>query len=431
MIKMRKMKDSGIVWIGEIPEGWSIARLSQISEIITGGTPPKNNSKSYYSVNGVMWVKPNDLNGLKEINCTKEYLTEEGCQFVKLVAPNTPLICCIGSIGKLGVSNYGVTFNQQINAILFNERVINIRFGFYSLFVQEQQHEYYSNGNVVKIINSSNHGQVVIAYPNKILQQKIADFLDKKCSEIDKLIELQESMIEKLKEYKQSVITQAVTKGLDPDVPMKESGIEWIGKIPEGWEVVRIKDIGTYRNGVIYSPEDLVDEGNGTLVLRSSNIKDGKLVLEDNVYISATINDNLMVKKGDILICSRNGSKALIGKNAIIDRDINAAFGAFMMIFRCKNPKYTYYILNSEVFAYYLGSYLTSTINQLTGKNFGNMQIIYAKDIQTQHQIADYLDKKCAEIDDLIKLKEQKIEKLKEYKKSLIYEYVTGKKEVV
>lgn len=426
---MIKTKDSGIVWIGEIPEGWSIARLSQISEIITGGTPPKNNSKSYYSVNGVMWVKPNDLNGLKEINCTKEYLTEEGCQFVKLVAPNTPLICCIGSIGKLGVSNYGVTFNQQINAILFNERVINIRFGFYSLFVQEQQHEYYSNGNVVKIINSSNHGQVVIAYPNKILQQKIADFLDKKCAEIDKLIELQESMIEKLKEYKQSVITQAVTKGLDPDVPMKDSGIEWIGKIPEGWECCRIKNIA------YFNPITKIDQGKDIVSYAPMDcVKDGWLIHNEininNVSTGLTLfqeNDIVMAK---VTPCFENGNIAIATelKNGI-------AYGSSeLFVFRSKNTynKWLFYFLRNNIFKQRASSTMTGTggLKRVSPKFVSDYPLAIPPYIE-QQQIADYLDKKCAEIDDLIKLKEQKIEKLKEYKKSLIYEYVTGKKEVV
>jgi len=427
VIKMRKMKDSGIAWIGEIPEGWGIVLLSSIfKQRKEKNINNKENNLLSLSYGKIIRKDITLRDGLLPQSFETYNIIDNGDIVFRLTdLQNDKRSLRTGLCKEKGIiTSAYVTIRPAVELS--------------SDYMQYLYHSYdickvfYGMGDGVRQgMNYDDLRRLPTLFPEYEEQQKIADFLDKKCAEIDKLIELQESMIEKLKEYKQSVITQAVTKGLDPDVPMKDSGIEWIGKIPEGWEVVRIKDIGTYRNGVIYSPEDLVDEENGTLVLRSSNIKDGKLVLEDNVYISATINNNLMVKKGDILICSRNGSKVLIGKNAIIDRHINAAFGAFMMIFRCKNPKYTYYILNSEVFAYYLGSYLTSTINQLTGKNFGNMQIIYANDIQTQQQIADYLDKKCAEIDDLIKLKEQKIEKLKEYKKSLIYEYVTGKKEVV
>ena len=162
---------------------------------------------------------------------------------------------------------------------------------------------------------------------------------------------------------------------------MKPSGIDWIGDIPESWDVVRIKDIGTYRNGLTYAPEDIAEDDNGTLVLRSSNIQNGKISYDDNVYVKCSVSPELMVKKGDIIICSRNGSRELIGKNAIIENSgIACSFGAFMMVYRCSCPRYMYYILNSEVFSYYLGTFLTSTINQLTGNNFGNMKIVFCKD---------------------------------------------------
>lgn len=213
---------------------------------------------------------------------------------------------------------------------------------------------------------------------------------------------------------------------------MKDSGIEWIGEIPKHWEVQKVKHLGNARNGLTYSPGDISDEKEGILVLRSSNIKNGKLIFNDNVYVNREIRQDLLVKKGDILICSRNGSKALIGKNAIIDTDIDASFGAFMMIFRCNtNPKYMKYILDSEVFKYYLGTFLTSTINQLTNDNFANMKIVYCSHEKEQEEIIKYLDIKCGEIDSLIAKKEALVADLEEYKKSLIYEYVTGKKEVL
>lgn len=205
----------------------------------------------------------------------------------------------------------------------------------------------------------------------------------------------------------------------------KDSGIEWIGEIPDSWCLQRLKTVGDYRNGLTYSPEDICEGNNGTLVLRSSNIKEGKISLDDNVYVSSNIPQRLKVKKGDILICSRNGSRDLIGKNALIPEDINASFGAFMMIFRCKNPKYFYYILNSHIFNYYLGSFFTSTINQLTGTNFGNMRIVYCPNIKEQEAIAGYLDRKCGAIDETIEKQKSVIEKLKEYKQSIITQAVT------
>jgi type I restriction enzyme S subunit len=205
---------------------------------------------------------------------------------------------------------------------------------------------------------------------------------------------------------------------------MKDSGIEWIGEIPYQWSVKRIKNIGTARNGLTYTPNDVCNEGEGTLVLRSSNIRNGKISLDDTVYVSSMVPSKLKVRKGDILICSRNGSRELVGKNALIN-DVDATYGAFMMVFRCKCPNYMFYVLNSNVFAYYLGGFATSTINQLTGADFGNMKIAYCPDTNEQKKIADFLDEKCGEIDSIRSDIQKQIDILNDYKKSVITEAVT------
>lgn len=269
-----------------------------------------------------------------------------------------------------------------------------------------------------------------ICFPPIPEQRLIATFLDAKCAEIDALTTDIQTQIDTLEQYKRSIITEAVTKGLNPDAEIKDSGIEFIGEIPANWIVSKIKYLGKIRNGLTYTPNDICDQDEGILVLRSSNIKGGKITFNDNVYVSCPVKKDLMVRPGDILICSRNGSRELIGKNALIE-DITATFGAFMMILRCQRPKYMYYILNSSIFSYYLGTFFTSTIHQLTGANFGNMVIPYSPSVEECNQIVAYLDAKCTEIDDIITQKREQINTIEEYKKSLIFEYVTGKKEVV
>ena len=270
-----------------------------------------------------------------------------------------------------------------------------------------------------------------IITPSTQEQQSIATYLDQKCSEIDELIALQEEMISKLQSYKQSIITEAVTKGLDKNIPLKDSGIEWIGEIPEHWEVKRLKYLGYNYNGLTYSPNDICNSEEGTIVLRSSNIKDNKLCFDDNVYVNKEIPTKLLVNKGDILICSRNGSASLIGKAALIETDIKATFGAFMMIFKGKNihHKYLYYIVTFCI-SQYKWLFTTATINQLTSSMLGEIFAPFICNKVEQQSIADYLDQKCSEIDELISIKQEKIEKLKDYKKSLIFECVTGKRKV-
>lgn len=190
------------------------------------------------------------------------------------------------------------------------------------------------------------------------------------------------------------------------------------------WETTKIKYNGVYWNGLTYSPQDLCDENEGTLVLRSSNIKDGQMTYYDNVYVKCPIESKALIKKNDILICSRNGSKELIGKNAIYTKDEKMAFGAFMMIYRCKNPRYMYYVLNSDIFKENIGLFSTSTVNQLTGAIFGNIKFPLPPEI-IQKQIVQLLDPRCAKIDSLKNDIEKQIETLEQYKKSVITEAVT------
>jgi len=205
---------------------------------------------------------------------------------------------------------------------------------------------------------------------------------------------------------------------------MKHSGIDWLGEIPEDWEVQRLKYLGAARNGLTYSPADMSDEG--VLVLRSSNIQGGTLSFNDNVYVDMQIPDDLILQENDLLICTRNGSRALIGKCALIDKETAGnTFGAFMGIFRSQYNRFINYVFQSHLFSFYLGSYLTATVNQLTLSNLNSMEIPITMDLRKQKVIIDYLDKKCGQIDILIETDEKTISELREYKKSIIYMAVT------
>lgn len=424
----REMKYSGVEWIGDIPSEWRVENLQwNMTEIIEKNSSIK--MKSVLSLTKEKGVIPYEDKG-NQGNKSKESIEEYKIAYKDTIVANSMNIL----IGSVGISNYDGCVSPVYYVFKNNEKT-DLRYLNY-IFTTEQfqkQLRKYANG-ILEIrlrVSSENILKQKVMFPTLSEQKKIADFLDGKVSEIDKIIAETKSSIENYKEYKQSVITEAVTKGLDKNVPMKDSGIEWIGDIPSGWEIMKIKHIGIARNGLTYSPSEMSDSEIGKIVLRSSNIKNNRLSFEDNVYVSKNIPENLMIKKNDILICSRNGSKHLIGKNAIIENDISASFGAFMMIFRTKyNAKYIKYILDSNVFKYYLGTFLTATINQLTNDNFSNMKVVLCKDEKQQDKIVDYLDNRCAEIDNIISEKEKLISNLEEYKKSLIYEYVTGKRSV-
>lgn len=427
---MREMKDSGIEWIGDIPVSWDTIKLKFHGKIYNGSTP-KSDNPEYYD-GDITWVTPADMDNASTIINSKKTITEAGLEScgTNLVPKNSIVISTRAPIGVVCIAGKELCTNQGCKSIVPKD-ISCAKYPYYFLLTQSDTLNMLGKGTTFLELSTSDLSNYKIPFPAKKEQQAIADYLDVECARIDGIVTIQHQIIERLKEYKKSVITEAVTRGLNPNAPMKDSGIEWIGKIPEHWEVRRIKTLGEYRNGLTYNPENMVDESSGTLVLRSSNIQNGKIVLDDNVFVNNIIPEQLLVHKGDIIICSRNGSRELVGKNALIKEDIMASFGAFMMIFRTNYPEYISYILNSAIFGYYLSTFFTATINQLTGSNFGNMQIVFCPDLNEQQEIIDYLDRECARIDAIIEKRERMIELMTEYKKSLIYECVTGKKEIV
>lgn len=246
--------------------------------------------------------------------------------------------------------------------------------------------------------------------PKASEQKLIADYLDEKCGEIDKLVSLQEQMIEELKAYKQSVITEAVTKGLNPDAPMKDSGIDWIGYVPAEWVETKIKFHGTIRSGDGISIEEIKEDGkypvwggNGLMGYTD------KFNESDNSIIIGRVG----ALCGNVRVLER---PTFVSDNALILRLLNDVHVGFM-----------YWLLIGAN----LNRLNTSNAQPLiTGTKVKNIKIALPS-IDEQRSIASYLDSKCADIDSLIALKRQKIESLKEYKKSIIFEYVTGKKQVV
>lgn len=421
----REMKHSGIEWIGDIPKEWSTSLLSSLFlEHKRKNTGVMENNLLSLSYGAIIRKDINTNEGLLPQSFESYNIIADGDIVFRLTdLQNDKKSLRTGLCKEKGIiTSAYITIRRKVD-------MVSPSFFHYLFHSYDICKVFYGLGDGVR--QGMNYGdlrKMPVVYPPLSEQQKIADYLDKVCGEIDGLVALQEAMIDELKAYKQSLITEAVTRGLNPNVPLKPSGIDWIGDLPEHWKVMRMKFIGEFQNGLTYSPTDVCGS-EGVLVLRSSNIQNSKLCFDDNVYVNSSPSD-LMVKKGDIIICSRNGSAALIGKCAIVDQDINASFGAFMVRFRSNiGNRFAYYLVFT-VIPQYRQFFATTTINQLTKGMLSSMVGVLPPDNE-QQQIANYLDTKCSEIDSLIAIKQQKIEELKEYKKSVIYEYVTGKKEVV
>jgi type I restriction enzyme S subunit len=269
-----------------------------------------------------------------------------------------------------------------------------------------------------------------VPYPPLPEQHAIANFLDRETAKIDTLIEKQERLIELLEEKRQAVITRAVTKGLNPDVRMKDSGVEWLGEVPEHWKMTRLRYLGRPIIGLTYEPSDVVSEGDGSLVLRASNVSGGQVVSADNVFVGKNIPPDLRTRKDDLLICSRSGSRSLIGKNALIPEEFaGQTFGAFMVVFRSEMNRYLYHVLHSRLFEYQSASFLTSTINQLTVSNLKSFDVPLPPPAE-RDAIRDYLDSALLRIRDTQRSATSAIGLLRERRTALISAAVTGKIDV-
>jgi len=426
---MRTMKHSGIEWLGEIPEKWVTKRLKYIGEVVLGKMLCSTNPgdyfyKPYLKSKNIQWLKV-DISSVDEmwfsINELELYRLKKGDLVLSEGGEVGKTCLWNGELGECYIQNsaHKVTINKDNNN----------KYYLYLFYVYGATGGFNSIVRAISIAHLTKEKLANVLCPSPSIEEQnaIINFLDEKCGQIDTIINGEEKFINELKEYKKSIIQKTVTKGLS-NAPLKDSNIEWIGKIPENWEVRKLKYSGSARNGLTYSPADMT--GEGILVLRSSNIQDGSLSFNDNVFVNMQIPEELILQENDLLICSRNGSRELIGKCALIDgKTAGNTFGAFMCIFRSQYNRFIYYVFQSNLFTFYLGNYLTATVNQLTISNLNNMEIPITLDLEEQKAIVNYLDEKCGQIDSLIKIKQKKISELKEYKKSLIYEYVTGKKQ--
>ena len=412
---MRAMKDSGIKWIGEIPEEWKMCRLKDKCTLKgrigwKGLRSDEFKEESYaYLITGQDFQKSEiDWNSCYQIE--KERYDED--EFIQ-VSNGDLLITKDGTIGKIAkVSN--LTKPATLNSGIF--------------VLKQKRNEYYPNylywllvsPLLVTFNNYMNLGGTTIVhlYQNVFErmplpffsfteQQRIATYLDTKCGEIDELIGIQEKFIEELKAYKQSVITEAVTKGLNPNATLKDSGVEWIGEIPEEWKISRLKFFCTIKSGDAISIDLVKDQGTYP-------------VYGGGEPIGYTTNYNT---ESNSLIIGRVGARC--GCVTFLDENCWATDNALVMLVTLER-KYAYYLL----IGLDLNKMNTSNAQPLiTSTKIKNVNIPLPE-FHEQQAIATYLDNKCSQIDSLIALKQTKIDELKSFKKSLIYEYVTGKKTV-
>ena len=428
-IKMNNLKPSGIEWIGSIPVDWKTVPIYYVAEEVTTKNKTLLRKNAFKFFFGNIINKPNfnpDEDNYVNKTIRNYIIVNPGDIVINGLNLNFDFVTKrVGMVTRPGtITSAYISLRPKANVIL-------PKYMLYILRTYDSEKAFHNmGGGVRKILNYDELSKSKIILPSISAQTRIIKFLDKKVSQIDDISKKIQQEITDLEAYRKSVITKTITKGLNPNVPMKDSGIEWIGKIPTDWSVIRLKYLGSAGNGLTYSPQNMTDES-GTLILRSSNIQHGEIVNADNVYVNSSVSKSLILKKDDLLICSRHGSKDLIGKNALINKEfIGSSFGAFMCVFRSKYNQYIYYVLNSNIFKFYVGSFLTSTINQLTKHNLYNLAFPFPQKENERKQIIAFLKEKCENINHLITHKKDQLKLLNQYKQSIIYEYVTGKKQV-
>lgn len=419
---MREMKDSGIEWIGDIPVNWSIMPNKYLMWKKKRICPIYNGEDIIsLSMNGVV-IRDLEAGGKMPTTFDGYQYIESGnllmCLFDIDVTPR-----CIGLIKNNGLTS--PAYSQFVLTNIANAEYYN----YYYTMLDNEKTLVHLAKNLRHSLTEEQLGMINTIVPPLPEQKSIADFLDSKCSEIDGLISDIQKQITTLEEYKRSVITESVTKGLNPDAEMKDSGVEWIGEIPKGWSIIATKYLYKIEAGATPKSDN-------------PNFFDGNIVWitpadykTEDVYISSGRRNIsqlgfescscTLVPIGSIIFSKR----APIGTVAINTVELCTNQGCLSCISKTDNiTKYYYYVMSIGTEQYNLfGS--GTTFKEISAVNFSNFSLP-RPNITEQKSIVDFLDSKCIEIDSIISEKKKQIETIEEYKKSLIFEYVTGKKEV-
>ena len=422
-----RYKDSGIAWIGEIPKHWCLALVKSIFNRRT----KKNNPILTEERLSLSIEKGVTLYSEKTTNLDR--FKEDFTQY-QIAYPNDIVLNSMNMIvGAIGISHYLGCVSPVYYVITPKDKNINVKYYGYLLNNFRIRNLYHALGEGIYAIDRGEgrintcrlkvsydkFGSIIIPIPSINEQQSIAAYLDQKCGEIDELITLQEEMITKLQSYKQSVITEAVTKGLDKNVPLKDSGVEWIGEIPEHWEVKRLKNVcsqinikeNSKRNSLPYIGLENIESGSGRYIDTISEIEG---------MANRFCKNNVLFGK----------LRPYLSKVYLAEKDGICSPEFIVYDTKSNNSRFIHKLLLSQPFIDVVNSSTYGAKMPRANGEFINNIYVQIPPLSEQQSIADYLDQRCSEIDELISIKQQKIEKLKEYKKSLIFECVTGKRKV-
>lgn len=419
----RKMKDSGIEWIGEIPEEWELTKVKRIFDIGRGRVISQQELTSVgYPVYSSQTKNNGCLGYISTYDFDKSQLTwttdgvNAGTVFLREGKHNCTNVC--GTLAPKNDTNDLRYLKYALEYIAFYHKRADI--------------------NGFKIMNNE-MAEIELLLPPLFEQQNIANYLDFKCSQTQSILEQSLFSIEEYKKLKQAVITQAVTKGVRGEREMKDSGVAWIGEIPKYWNIGKLKYYWiSVESGVSVNAADRpIDNPAQYGVLKTSSVS--KFIFNPHEHKQVNNDEYSRVTcpvTADCIIVSRMNTPDLVGACGYVEKTYPNLFlpdRLWQISFKNDvSAKFIWYYLNNKMVRSYISSLSTgtsSTMQNISQGQFGNISVCLP-DSNEQKEIADYLDAKCAEIDGLIAKKEQLVKELESYKKSLIYEVVTGKREV-
>lgn len=420
----REMKDSGIEWVGKIPVSWSIKKLNAFYSRKTIKNHPNERVLSVYREYGVI---------PKDSRSDNHNVTSENTSAYLLVQPTNLVVNKMQAWqGSMGISNHqGIVspayFVYQETAVPRERRFFHYLLRS-NIYAQEFRRLSRGMREGQWDLTAYDFERTPIIVPPLLEQQQIATFLDIKCSQIDRLSDNIKQQIEELGEYKKALITQAVTKGLDPDVEMKDSGIEWIGKIPSHWSILRIANIYTER-----SETGCKDDLPILMVSINSGVSNGEVLDEERTRMVVRSEDKSLYKRvyPDDLVYNTmrawQGAFGAVRVNGLVSPAYVTAAPKIDI-----DSRYIEYLLRTppakeEMKRYSYG--IADFRMRLYWQYFKNISVALPP-LDEQHHIASFIDSSYFKIDSVIKKKSELLETLQDYKKSLIYDYVTGKREV-
>lgn len=445
MRKYDSYKDSGIEWLGFVPSGWDVIRVKDKIVKIGSGVTPKGGSEVYVD-EGIPLLRSQNVydDGLRIDDVS--FIDEETNNKMKnsQIKSNDILVNITGaSIGRTCIvpsSLPKANINQHIIYMRLKERYVSYVGAYFKTNAIKEYINLIQAGTSKEALNMGQTLNVPLLFPSLPEQSAITQYLDTKTQAIDKKVNLLERKIGYYKELRKSIINETVTKGLDKNVKLKDSGIDWIGQIPEHWEVKRLKEIGNIEtssvNKKIEEDEEMVKLVNYIDVYNNPNKEIWNK--DDYMQVSAKINQiqNKTLRKGDVLFTPSSETLEDIGVSSVVMENLNNTLYSYHLL-RLKFREKMYlnfkkYMLNNDFVQYYFSHSATGTTRKILGLNtFYNLKVVFPSSLKEQTEIATYLDHKTQTIDKIVGNIQNQITTLKELRKTLINDVVTGKIKVV